>query len=179
MKKIRLRFESGRSMVEIIGVLVAVGVITMVGVGLTRFGLDYVHANAIMSGAEERLIPLSRRKATRSNEDAQTVLNGFPSTIMDYYPVELETHEGESPVLKVSSISRGVCRILQQRKDTPMTINGVERETATCLEENNVVRFGLLADMRRDCQQRVCSQGACITRTIRVPIQQVGYLSDG
>jgi len=165
--------ESGRSMTEMLGVVVLLFVITLGCIWGFVYALNYTKANAIVSGAQTRLMAVDRRNLHRDLKKTKQVIRSFSDIIYDIYPTEVEERVGHNPVLKVSGISKEVCQLLKRRTEAPMTINDEVQEAANCLDEGNIARFDLTivghyhdsdpvdpcAGMNCICG---CSAGACI-----------------
>ena len=143
-------FEVGRSMLEMLMVLVVVAVIMLSGVWAVIYALNYIKANAIISGAQTRILAVDRRDIQRDIDKMDQVLKSFGKNaggdfIYGIYPTELEKRVGKNPVLKVSGISNGVCNLLKRRLEVPMTLNDKSQKEATCLyEDKNIARFDVI-----------------------------------
>jgi len=139
--------ESGRSMVEMLGVLAVIGVLTIGGVSGFRYALDSIHANTIVSEVQLRMLALSRAGASMNRETSEKTLKRFWKTsagdyILDNkFQIALTQPDGEGPVLDISNLSAGICNRLKSKSDVPMTINHVAVADATCSGDNNSVQF--------------------------------------
>ena len=149
-KKICSHSEKGRSLVEMLAVIVIIGVITVGGAELIGYALNYTKANAIVSEAKTQLSALDRRDIRQGTNKAEYVLKGFAGAdgkvyIYNVYPVELDRQPANDIVLKILGVSQDVCKILKYRTDSAMMINGKPQESATCKEEDNIVQFKLIS----------------------------------
>ncbi|MBR6411668.1 MAG: hypothetical protein IKS41_00715 [Alphaproteobacteria bacterium] len=86
--------ESGRSVVEMLGVIIIAGVLTIGGIGTYRYAVDSSHANTILSEARMRMVALSRHGAAKDEATSLKTLKGFWKTpegdiILNKYQITL------------------------------------------------------------------------------------------
>ena len=66
----QLKFESGRSMVEIIGVLAVIGVLSIGGVMGYSYGMDKQRANEVINDVNMRMIDIAGQVFRNQSEIA-------------------------------------------------------------------------------------------------------------
>ena len=139
--------ESGRSMVEILGVI-AIGAVLGVGsIALFQYARDTIHANTIISEVRVRLLALSRHGASKNEAISRQTLKGFQKKpdqdlILDKYQVTLSQPLGEGPTLNIGGISPSICKRLKSIITVPIKINDAELSIAECQAEN-IAQFDL------------------------------------
>ena len=110
--------ESGRSMIELIGVLCIMGLLTVAGIGLYSYGMDETIAQNTYEEVQQRAVTsLERFKDRRYNFDARPVANetsyGYTITVAQH------ASNREYIVVNVTGVSEGVCKhIVRKAKKT-------------------------------------------------------------
>ena len=122
--------ESGRSMVEMLGVLAVIGVLSVTGVAGFKTAIDKHRANDTLQSVMRRAVVVSSQKMLGTNVS----LNEF-SESDGLYSISLleETKDIESPVFKlaVHGVSKSVCNQIHNVGSkyaiiTPNTCDGVD-----------------------------------------------------
>lgn len=99
--------ESGRSMVEMLGVLAIIGVLTVGGVAGFNYAMDKHNANEILDNVSKRAIALSPMALQGLDIDSHTLDTEF-GTAVGAFPVALEPDQTGFDII-VSKVPRGVC----------------------------------------------------------------------
>ena len=112
--------ESGRGMVEMLGVLAVVGVLTIGGINGFRYARDTIHANTIISEVRIRLMALSRHGASKDRAASLQTLKGFrkkssEDKILNKYEIDLDQPNNEGPTLIINNLSSGICTQLKAK----------------------------------------------------------------
>ena len=141
----KVKQESGRSMVEMLGVLVIIGVLTFGSITGFQYASDSTQANTIISEIRMRLAALSRHGASKNESVSLRTLKGFwkktnGDFILDKYEVTLSQPSDEEPTLSVAGLSIGVCNRLKARTELPIKLNNEDRSVAVC-EKINTAQF--------------------------------------
>ncbi|MBR6411669.1 MAG: hypothetical protein IKS41_00720 [Alphaproteobacteria bacterium] len=139
--------ETGRTIVEMLGVLAIIGVLTIGGISGIRYAIDSNHANTIVAELHKRMVALSFAGASTDEATSRKTWKGFWKTpegdfIMDRYQVTLSQPVGEGPTLSVLDISPGVCNRLKAMTGIPMKLNDEEISVAVC-DTKNAAKFDL------------------------------------
>ena len=129
--------ELGRSMIELIGVLCIIGLLTIGGVGFYRYGMDETIAQNTYEEVQQRAVTsLERYNDRRYQFDARPVAN---ETSYGYHiTVAQHSTNRDYVVVSVSGVADGVCKhiirkiIKTTRKFLPaagLTLNGLSYRT--------------------------------------------------
>ncbi len=152
MKKHIPTNESGRSMVEMLGVLAIMGVLSIGAVAGYRWAMDKYEANEIVNEVKKRAVIASQQRILNRPLD----LSEFDNFIQDKYPVMTsDNYNGNNFVftLSVEGIEKGVCeKVLNVDWALPIFIdlNGVElAETSVCGETNTIL-YAFNNDLRTE-----------------------------
>ena len=147
--------EAGRSMVEMLGVLAIVGVLSVGGIAGYNYALNKNKVNDILDGVSKRAIVMS-----------QQIIMGNKASLVEYegkkigdYAVEGGTYEGDEFLwIDVKGVEQNVCeRIMDMEWRLPSGIL-VNEQTAiaeNCLKEGNTLTF----DFSRDLGASGCPAG--------------------
>ncbi len=115
--------ESGRSMVEMLGVLAIMGVLAIGGIIGYRYAVDKYNANEIINEVKKRAIVASSQYTAGQSVS----LSEFPIKINQNYPTSLITAYENRPSyfgIKVDNIKEGVCnQILNLNWQMPVDIH--------------------------------------------------------
>ena len=114
--------ESGRSMVEILGVITVASVLVVGGIYLFQTARDATQTNAIISEVRIRLLALSRHGAAKNAAASRQTLRGFQkepdkNLILDKYEIELEQNEESGPILVIQNLPARICTHLKNKAD--------------------------------------------------------------
>ena len=167
--------ESGRSMVEMLGVLAVIGVLSIGGIAGYMMAMNRHHSNSIVAGVSARAITVSAEKmmgrSAMHPADMETNIDGYSVTVGEADDVCANCFE-----VVVSGIPRGVCRyILNQKWTTPagVYLNDDEypaEDGSDCREENNTIAFVFDATLGRasdgsddDAEADNCRYSLCQT----------------
>ena len=140
--------ESGRSMVEMLGVLAIMGVLSIGGIAGYTYAMNRLKANDIIDGVNKRAVALSTYTLLGTGVSATTLDAEFANKIGDF-PVALAAAD-PGFTLTVSEITRPVCNhVLNNGVQMARTItlgttkvweNGVKADY-TCAEDGNTIVF--------------------------------------
>lgn len=103
--------ESGRSLVEMLGVLAIMGILTVGGIAGFNYAMTRHYANEIISAAKERAIIGASQKL----QGSPLSLGEFPETIGAYPVVGYDegfNHEANLFSIKVSLVPKDVCQMV-------------------------------------------------------------------
>ncbi len=141
MNKIFLQNESGRSMVEMLGVLAVMGILTIGGIAGFNYAMDKSKANDILDGVNKRAIALSPLMLLGMNISSTTLDAEFSNRIGDA-TVALSP-DGAGFKLTVSGLTNSVCdKVLD---------NGLKMASKISLGETMVWEHGVKYD--HDCAE--------------------------
>ena len=140
--------ESGRSMVEMLGVLAIMGILSIGGIAGYTYAMNRLKANDIIDGVNKRAVALSTYTLLGTGVSATTLDAEFANKIGDF-PVALAAAD-PGFTLTVSDITRPVCNhVLNNGVQMARTItlgatkvwdNGVKADY-TCAEDGNTIVF--------------------------------------
>ena len=130
--------ESGRSMVEMLGVLAIMGVITISFIKAYSYAWNKHRSNEISEGVSSRAMVATMEKA----QYGSISLTGFPNTIGGY-PVQANTNFGENKgqfEIIVSEVPEDVCEKLMDIKlvNAVYVYGGLSGKEDTCSEINQM-----------------------------------------
>ena len=136
--------EAGRSMVEMLGVLAVIGVLSIGGIAGYTHAMNKSKANDILDGVSKRAVVVSQ----------QLIMGNETPSLVEYAGkkigdcgVELkrEGYPTDQFAIEVSGIEQGVCERLQDRgisNAVKVELGGVGFAEATCSEgEGNVLTY--------------------------------------
>ena len=135
--------ESGRSMVEMLGVLAIMGVLAIGGITGYRYAMDKYNANEILNEVRKRAVTASQQRILGRTIDLSewnNTIQGHPVTAADNYGGDTSFF-----ALTVSGIEQGVCDLVIKEK-IPFAVEEkvgevVVGEDTTCAEGDNAVTF--------------------------------------
>ena len=135
--------ESGRSMVEMLGVLAIMGVLAIGGIAGYRYAMDKYNANEILNEVRKRAVTASQQRILGRTIDLSewnNTIQGHPVTAADNYGGDTSFF-----ALTVSGIEQGVCDLVIKEK-IPFAVEEkvgevVVGEDTTCAEGNNDITF--------------------------------------
>ena len=140
--------ETGRSMVEMLGVLAIMGILSIGGIAGYTYAMNRLKANDIIDGVNKRAVALSTYTLLGTGVSATTLDAEFANKIGDF-PVALAAAD-PGFTLTVSEITRPVCNhVLNNGVQMARTItlgttkvweNGVKADY-TCAEDGNTIVF--------------------------------------
>ena len=137
--------ERGRSMVEMLGVLAIVGILTVCGVAGLRYIMSVHYANSILDGLDERGF-VAVEQESKGNIHEESWLNEFDPQIMHLFPVDLSIVSekalglDEAIVIRASAIPYRVCNQLkgrEYREGIMALVNNLPTEVAVCNDNDD------------------------------------------
>ena len=135
--------ESGRSMVEMLGVLAIMGVLAIGGIAGYRYAMDKYNANEILNEVRKRAVTASQQRILGRTID----LSEWSNTIQGHPVTAADNYGGDTSffALTVSGIEQGVCDLVIKEK-IPFAVEEkvgevVVGEDTTCAEGNNAITF--------------------------------------
>ncbi len=135
--------ESGRSMVEMLGVLAIMGVLAIGGIAGYRYAMDKYNANEILNEVRKRAVTASQQRILGRTID----LSEWNNTIQGHPVTAADNYNGDTSffALTVSGIEQGVCDLVIKEK-IPFAVEEkvgevVVGEDTTCAEGENAVTF--------------------------------------
>ena len=148
--------QSGRSMVEMLGTLAIVGVLSVGGIAGYSYGMDKYRANEIINNVMLRAVDLVRQVA----QGGDLSLSEWPSTLSVGYDIGLEidtetnTTEGGIYVLKVP---QRICEMVAEDllpDGVALTIDGTDYVSGKCGQTNKMVfYYDAVTGMTEDAPQ--------------------------
>ena len=137
----KINFESGRSMVEMLGTLAIIGVLSIGGIAGYSYAMDKHRANTIINEVNLRSIDL----IAQANRSGEFSLSNWPTKIDGEYDIGLEidatTNITEGGIF-VSGLKQRVCDIIVDSlpEDVDFTVNNTASSTS-CTETNKIVFY--------------------------------------
>ena len=135
--------ESGRSMVEMLGVLAIMGVLAIGGIAGYRYAMDKYNANEILNEVRKRAVTASQQRILGHAID----LSEWSNTIQGHPVTTVDNYNGDTSffALTVSGIEQSVCDKVIAEK-IPFAVEEkvgevVVGEDTTCAEGNNDITF--------------------------------------
>ena len=135
--------ESGRSMVEMLGVLAIMGVLAIGGIAGYRYAMDKYNANEILNEVRKRAVTASQQRILGRTID----LSEWSNTIQGHPVTTADNYNGDTSffALTVSGVEKSVCDKVIAEK-IPFAIEEkvgevVVGEDTTCAEGNNAITF--------------------------------------
>ena len=125
--------QSGRSMVEIIGVLAVIGVITVAAVMGYTYSMDKVDANDILNDVKLRMTDVESQVA--QGVAREVVLDGWEETGVAGYVMDLFDNEEIGPSIMVEEVPSSICKIILKSADAMQEIcvgRKINEEEVTC-----------------------------------------------
>ena len=143
MKQINQTSESGRSMVEMLGILSIMGVLSAGAIGGYHMALNKYYANEIIRGVSARAMSIGITNLA----SGATTLAGFENMILKY-PVRLEEgFEGDSSrfLITVESVPQAVCeKVIRDKPENCLFVYGGSADEAIrniCIDGDNTIIF--------------------------------------
>ena len=155
--------ESGRSMVEMLGVLAIIGVLSIGAVAGYKFALNKFRANEIINELNARALSVSAQmlSATTPYESDEVIEDGFGNTLaVGYLTENIVQKNPEYFKIFVDAIPSEVCTQILREYDNPIMIfvNGTRynNDTGLCTTETGIADMSFA--YRRDLGEReTCS----------------------
>ena len=135
------RFETGRSMVEMLGTLAIIGVLSIGGIMGYSYGMDKYRANATINDINLRRIVLLQQ----ANKDTPLNLNEFDTKSTAGYTFQEPELYDDSVALTVGSLPTQVCEMVLDalfNQTVQIDVNGsVVEEAAKCGDDNEITFY--------------------------------------
>ena len=128
--------EQGRSMVEMLGTLAIIGVLSVGGIAGYTYGMNKYYANELLAGASARAVIVASQLAS-GREASLSEFDKMKDTAGGEFDNENIAKFSDGFGIKVSKVKKAVCENLI--KDTEGTDIGIETEAGgevTCGDEN-------------------------------------------
>ncbi len=135
--------ESGRSMVEMLGVLAIMGVLSVGGVAGYRYAMDKLNANTIVDEVRKRAVTASQQRLLGRNIDLREY--GSPDMISgayQIYPLDRYNNSASFFGIDVTSIPQGICdHILKNKPAQCIEVLVNDTQTDTCPDGESDLTF--------------------------------------
>ena len=175
-------FENGRSMVEMLGVLAVMGVLSVGGVAMYTSAMNKHQANELMNAVSMRLMTLAAQRA----QGTQLSLSEFGTGKVGTSTISVDTANTNAIVLSLSDVPAAVCQNMFNTKGAnvvKMTSNGAELTSANgCVDGkavtvtfNNDLSAGNIQQPQKSCTEdaSICTGGReCTSGVCQCPKQQ-------
>ena len=174
--------ESGRSMVEMVGTLAIIGILSVGGVMGYKYGMDKYHANEVINDVNMRMIDIAGQVFRNQSEIA--IPEDWDIKGRSGYVIDLFQNTDSEPSIMVEKVPTSVCK--EVLKSTPDTqdiyvgvLNGEQVDGNWYLGDNEDICEGsdkemlfamspeILAGFNPDSEEYVEPEG---TETVSVPV---------
>ncbi len=175
LNKLKYNFESGRSMVEMLGVLAIIGVLSVGAIAGYSYAMDKYRVNETINDVNMRGIDLVRQVATKQAPD----LSDWPTVSQAGYTIsEANLSADGEAYFSISGMSQRVCEMvyegIQNNQTTVAEINEATNGDATdCQSDNNTMTFFFITTAGGEgttvdelCQNVTCQEGYSCTHGI-------------
>lgn len=181
-------YESGRSMVEMLGTLAIIGVLSVGGVMGYSYGMDKYRANETINDVNMRGIDLVRQVAM-----GQTLsLSEWPTVSKAGYIItDANLSDNGEAYFSISGIPQRVCELvyegIQNNQTTVVKINeAINGDSSDCKNEDNTLGFFFITNASAGgtkpedlCKNKTCPEGYSCTHGICVSEEVPGFSSVG
>ncbi len=137
------RIESGRSMVEMLGVLAIIGVLSVGGIMGYSYGMDKWRTNATVNDINLRRIDLMAQVENGNHNPSLEAWNDEKTL----YPITLVFDaDSDAPLIQVSGVPQRVCEMIVEDMETQaaITVNSyyiAGQEDGGCEDQNDLTFF--------------------------------------
>ena len=173
-----LKTQSGRSMVEMLGTLAIIGVLSIGGIAGYTYAMNKYRANETINDINMRGIDLVRQVAM----GRQTLsLSEWPTTSKAGYTFSDPILVDGDAYFNISGIPQSVCEMvyegIQNNQTTKVEVNGTSAEDASACnkEEDNTIGFFFITNAGEGgttpedlCKNKTCPEGYSCTHGICV-----------
>ena len=185
MEQMRIKHnETGRSMVEMLGVLAVVGVLSIGGVAGYRYAVDKMNANEIINELKKRAITASQQRVL--GQDINLSEYGNNGAIKGYTVTPTKNYDGNASqfALAVAGVPERVCDMIIDSDwalPTAKVVNG-----GSCVDGGNTMTFafnnalgsgdagnGETPDVTTEATTEVTAAETEVTETISEPEESV------
>ena len=130
-------FETGRSMVEMLGTLAIIGVLSIGGIAGYSYGMNKYHANAIVNDVNLRAVDL----LSQLSQGHTPNLDSWETTSAGQYPISLNSDNAPTNYyIKVEQVPFEVCNMIADMMPENVEIL-VDNDTQECGEGDNILDF--------------------------------------
>ncbi len=143
--------QSGRSMVEILGVLSIMGVLSLVGISAYSSAMKKYRVNEILAGIRERALAISAYQGFGGH--TATDLLEYQGQSLKGYSVALynQSIEGSDFAIQIGNLSQEICeQVASQGLQSAVLV----RPNLCDAEEDNIIIFGFKNDLAGKENQR-------------------------
>ena len=139
--------QSGRSMVEMLGTLAIIGVLSIGGIMGYSYAMDKYRANEVMNDVNLRAIDL----IAQASRGGDLSLDEWPSKTVSDYGIGLEVDAATNTTeggIYVDKVPQRVCEIIADGlvpSNVDLTVNGADY-SGSCTEENKMVFYYVALD---------------------------------
>ena len=160
--------ETGRSMVEMLGVLAVIGVLSIGGIAGYSYGMDKYRANETIQDVNLRMMDLMTQ--LNNHPDSDPNISNEWGTKGAFYPMDVVyDYETLEYALEVSDVPKQVCKMVFDGLISSYSIEiGTVRyvgKTEEVCGDNNVMAFYLDTVESRQCLNIICNKGQYCTDT--------------
>ena len=180
-RKHECRIESGRSMVEMLGVLAVIGVLSIGGIAGYSYGMDKYRANETINDVNLRAMDIM----SQLTQGGEPNLNAWENTTSGGYSISLNSDEAPlNYYIKVEKVPYDVCHIISETMPETVVIE-VDNDTEQCADGENTMYFsyagfdeakaGLnktddICETDTDCNEcQICYDGLCANLVDETP----------
>ena len=129
--------QSGRSMVEMLGTLAIIGVLSIGGIAGYSYGMNKYHANAIVNDVNLRAVEL----LSQLSQGHTPNLDSWETTSAGQYPISLNSDNAPTNYyIKVEQVPFEVCNMIADMMPENVNIL-VDNDTQECGEGDNILDF--------------------------------------
>ena len=167
-------YESGRSMVEMLGTLAIIGVLSIGGIAGYSYGMDKYRANETINDVNMRGIDLVRQAAM-----GQTLsLSEWPTVSKAGYDISEPVLSAEGDAyFTISGVPKRVCEMvyegIMQNQTTDVEVNGYVVDDSSACGDDNTMGFFFITNAGEGgtnpeelCKDVTCPEGSSCTHGI-------------
>ena len=172
--------ESGRSMVEMLGVLAVIGLLSVMGIAGFKSAMNKNKANALLNEAQKRAVVVAGQIGFNMGSPSILEFNNasadygqFESTIYGTKGTSQWKNTGANPdqrfTLSVIGVEKSICELVKTMTETNGVVKNFKPET--CIDGNNNIKLtynndlsagdGIILEEYIDssCRNVICSEG--------------------
>jgi hypothetical protein len=117
MNKLKHKIDSGRSMVEMLGTLAIIGVLSVGGIAGYSYGMDRYYANEIVKGLTLRAIDMKSQVERCTSDVCEVSIEAWEN---DQTPLPISLSNGG--LLQVNNVPSRVCRMIKDMLEGTATV---------------------------------------------------------
>ncbi len=153
-----LQYESGRSMVEMLGVLAVIGVLSIGGIAGYSYGMDKYRANETINDVNLRALDITNQLMMGSEPN----LNAWAEISTAGYPISLNTDDAPTNYyIKVEKVPLEVCNIIAETMPETVIIK-VDNVDYACAEGENIMEFSYPDFITETDASKKCGSFICL-----------------